>query len=98
MGQLSNMNTRTQNNPGWTRYRYSTQPGLLPLTDDSLGYDSRTTEGDAYRAGFDPDDEELTLCELAEDWNGHPKGARVLTGLQVEGHPFAVEERPDGVR
>ena len=42
-------------------------------------------------AGFDPD-EELTICELGQDWNGHRRGSLVVIGLVAEGRSFAIEK------
>ena len=73
------------------RYVY-TRPDALPLDEENppaVGGEDFVAACEA--AGFDPDDEEITACRLAAAWNGHPAGAVVITGLTVEGHPFAVE-------
>ena len=46
----------------------------------------------ATAAGFGPNDEELTICELGRDWNGHRRGSLVVIGPVAEGHSFAVEK------
>lgn len=72
----------------YRKYTYA-NPEALPLEDSSVG----DFPDDALLAslGFDPNDEELTISELAEAWNGHKAGARVISGIFVEGAPFAVE-------
>ena len=70
-----------------TKYVYGTDPSLVPLSD-SDGWDDEIIKA----AGFDPNDEEVAVCTLVEDWNGHKEGATVVTGCTVEGHPFAVVE------
>lgn len=71
----------------WRRYTYGSKPEMVPLADYSGNYDA----GAVRAAGFDPKDDEITLCQLAADWNGHPAGARVITECTCEGHSFAVE-------
>jgi hypothetical protein len=74
----------------WTRYTYL-QPHDVPLADgDCEDWD----EAAVVAAGFDPADEEVSICTLTEEWNGHPAGSRVVTTLTVSGHPFAVEVAP----
>lgn len=76
----------------WHRYLFAAVPSLLPLGEQD-DYDA-----DAIRdAGLNPKDESVTVCTLAEEWTDHhglvfPAGARVVVGLTVTGHPFAVEE------
>jgi hypothetical protein len=83
------------------RYVYN-QPHSLPVTwdDDEMwrrwpatiraGQD--LTDDEWRAAGFEPDDEEAGFGALTDDWNGHKAGALVVSGLTVEGHPFAVED------
>lgn len=84
------------------RYVYGNTPELVPVNDESVGLplgpgedtieDFEKKWGETLlAAGFDPDDEEITVVELAEDWEGHPAGSLVVTGCTVEGHPFAIE-------
>ena len=69
-----------------TRYTWD-NPNLVPLRSADLW------DGDIVKAaGFDPEDEEVTVCDLAEEWNGHPAGSLVVTELTVCGHSFAVVE------
>lgn len=70
-------------------YTYGNNPGTLPLDCDGYieGYDEICTA-----AGFNPEDEEVNVCTLTEDWNNHPAGSIVVTGLTTAGHPFAVAE------
>ena len=70
---------------GAKRYVFGNNPENVPLSGQTWWND-----GLIWLAGFDPDDEEITGCELAADWNGHAKGALVVTGLISQGHPFAV--------
>ena len=72
----------------FAHYTYGDSPELLPLEDYSGGsaYDELVAS-----AGFDPEDAEIVVCQLAANWNGHRAGAVVITGLTAEGHPFAVE-------
>lgn len=72
--------------PKVTRYEFGNTPGLVPIGADWRDCDDATI----VSAGFDPDDPELTSTELTDDWNGHLRGALVLAGLTVEGHPFAI--------
>jgi hypothetical protein len=65
-------------------YTYSNSPNLLPLEE------AEWSEEVVVAAGFDPDDEEISVCRLTADWKGHPAGSLVVTGLTVSGHPFAV--------
>ena len=69
-----------------TRYTWD-NPKLVPLRSDDLWDNDIVTA-----AGFDPEDEEVTVCDLAEEWNGHPAGSLVVTELTVRGHSFAVVE------
>ena len=72
----------------FAHYTYGDSPELLPLEDYSGG---SAWDELVPGAGMDPEDPELVICQLAKDWNGHRKGAVVITGLTTEGHPFAVE-------
>lgn len=71
----------------------------LPLSDETFANDRGDGDQAAWwdevieLAGFSPEDEELAIGELAEDWNGHARGALVVVGLAVAGHPFAVEQK-----
>lgn len=47
-------------------------------------------------AGFDPDDDELGMGTLQQEWNGHPAGALVVSGLTTAGYPFAVSNEAQG--
>lgn len=72
------------------RYTYGIDPDEI-ATDES--YDPMANhdwEEICTAAGFDPSDEELGTIALADEWNGHPKGALLVAGLAVEGHSFAV--------
>lgn len=77
---------------GWTIYTHS-DPHILPVLRDAGGrwvYDRWPSDADIRAAGFIPRDE--TGCGvLAEDWQGHRAGSRVLTGITVAGYTFAVE-------
>jgi len=68
------------------KYIYN-QPELLPLSEPFYleNYDEIVTD-----AGFNPQDEEVIMCELTEDWNDHSVGSLVITGLTVTGHPFTI--------
>lgn len=68
-------------------YTYS-DPSFLPVDFDGYlpGYDAY-----CKAAGFDPEDDEVNVGMLTEEWNGHPAGSVVVSGLTTEGHPFAVE-------
>lgn len=80
------------------RYRYGNTPGNVPLDDVSdVGLPAgQTWEEICCACGFDPDDEEVFMTCLTADWSAtgrqpvHHAGDYVVTGLQVEGHPFAV--------
>ena len=72
----------------YTLYTYDNSPELIPLEDYNGG---SSWDELVAGAGMDPEDPELVVCQLAKDWNGHRKGAVVITGLTTEGHPFAVE-------
>jgi hypothetical protein len=71
----------------WFRYRYHSPIDVSLDDGNSWEWDDEEIKS----AGFDLNDEEISLCRLAQDWNGHPRGARVVTGLTVQGYPFAVE-------
>ena len=73
----------------FARYTYS-DPDVLPVNWDD-GIDGQGFVLAALAAGFDPNDEETGAGRLTEEWNGHAAGALVVSGLTVEGHPFAVE-------
>lgn len=70
-----------------TKYTYGNAPNQVPLRAADLWNDDVVAA-----AGFDPDDSDVTVTDLAEDWHGHPAGSLVVTGLTCEGHPFAVVE------
>ena len=80
------------------KYRYGNTPGNVPLDDVSVvGLPAGQTWEEICRAsGFDPDDEEISITCLTADWSStgqqpwHKAGDYVVTGLVVEGHPFAV--------
>lgn len=70
------------------QYKYDNSPLLLPLnveSDPDVDWDTTVAA-----AGFNPGDEEVSICTLSATWNGHPAGSLVVTGLAVEGHRFAV--------
>jgi len=62
------------------------------LNPDGMRRAQTLTDEEWQAAGFDPEVEEAGIGMLTEAWNGHPVGAIVLSGLTVEGHPFAVEQ------
>lgn len=75
------------------RYVYN-QPSELPVEYDIWFKlpDGCDDLGDVIAAaGLDPDDEEIGVGLLEEQWQGHVAGCIVVSGLTVEGHPFAVE-------
>ena len=73
-------------------YTYS-NPNNLPVEEGN----SYTPDEELLESlGFSPEDEELWLGTLTEDWNGRAKGSTVISGLTCEGHPFAVENVPPG--
>lgn len=74
----------------FTRYTYS-NPHTLPV-NWARGVGGADFIAAVARAGFDPNDDEVSTGELTRDWNGHRRGALVVSGLLVEGHPFAVED------
>jgi hypothetical protein len=70
-------------------YTYSTNPDMLPVNwEESMvdDYDEIVKS-----AGFNPEDEEVSVGYLKKDWNGHQKGAIVVSEMTEEGHSFAVE-------
>ena len=71
------------------KYTYGNKPELLPLSESFGLVDD---EKIISLAGFDPHDEEVTMCELADDWNGHPIGSLVITGITISGCPFTIFE------
>jgi hypothetical protein len=73
-----------------TRYKFSTNPSLVPLTDAPALQPDLDSDIIVAAADFDPDDEEITIEALSEDWNGHQAGDLVVHGMTVDGHPFAV--------
>lgn len=75
----------------WKRYVYGNSPSLVPLD----GGDTAPWPSDRQirLAGFEPDDSELAVTRLRRAWDGHPRGAVVLTGLTCQGHPFAIRWR-----
>ena len=81
--------------PAFTRYTYGAAPDSLPV--DWTGELDVPTRWDEIvsSAGFDPDDEEVGIGYLTENWNGHDAGALVVSGATVTGHPFAVESPAD---
>lgn len=70
------------------QYTYGSTSASLPVSESfcPVNYDELVRV-----AGFDPNDEEIVVCELEEDWNGHKVGALVVTGMMVAGHKFAVQ-------
>lgn len=72
----------------WTRYTIVNERSFRALLGEEAPFPS---DAELTEAGFDPADEELASAFLASEWNGHPAGSRVLFGLVVTGHPFAVE-------
>lgn len=55
------------------RYNY-VNPSKLSLNESFYAdnYDNIISA-----AGFDLEDDEIVLCELKEEWNGHPSGSLV---------------------
>jgi len=78
-----------------TRYVYAAGPDSVsvgaPLEDgedlDGVCLDWSEV---VSAAGFDPDDQEISITRLVAVWRGHAAGSLVVTGLKVDGHPFAV--------
>lgn len=71
----------------WTRYTYD--DAYHPEVESKISADDTAlTEA----AGFDPNDEEVTVAVLTQPWNGHPRGAWLVGGLAVQNHEFAVEQ------
>ena len=73
-----------------TNYVYSNSTKLVPLSDDEP--DNIDFHTACKLAGENPDDEELSLCTLGEDFECFPAGSPVLTGYQVQGHNFYIFE------
>lgn len=76
----------------FTSYVYA-QPEAIPTTEEGRA----VPQGDRYlkavrAAGFDPEDPEVSMVRLSAAWNGHRKGALVVTGLTISGYPFAVQD------
>lgn len=69
------------------KYVYGNNPEMLPIDCDGYieGYDEYCIE-----AGFNPDDEEVNVCTLSDDWNGHKKGSIIVTDIMVQGSEFAI--------
>lgn len=62
-----------------------------PKTDIPVDFDiGWVDEVTISSAGFNPNDEELVIGELTEEWDHNPTGSLVISGLSVEGHPFTV--------
>ena len=79
----------------FTIYKYGNTPNALPVQfsnelENPSQWDEIVTD-----AGFDPDDEEVSVGYLVRDWNGHKAGTLVVSGATVTGHPFAVESPAD---
>jgi len=74
------------------KYTYGNNPNELPLSEPFYieGYDEFITN-----AGFEPNNEEVILCELTKEWNGYTKGTKVITGIQLAGCPFVVEVKDE---
>ena len=68
------------------RYTYHC-PELLPVQNTEERIEAKVYQA----AGFDPKDEEVWVGRLISDWEEHPTGALVLSGLTSSGHSFAVE-------
>ena len=66
------------------KYIYGNNPEL-PIDCEGYieGYDEI-----CILAGFNPEDEEVNVCTLSEDLNGHLKGHIVVTGLTEKGYLF----------
>lgn len=75
----------------WKRYTICNVDSFVELLLENLEGEEQPTDAEIKEAGFEPEDEELCFSRLAHDWNGHKAGARIIHGLTVEGHPFAVE-------
>lgn len=69
----------------WKQYTFGPCPNLLPIAETD--WDTAAVKA----AGFDPEDEEVSVCELTDEWNDHPRGSRVVLGMTATGHPFAIE-------
>ncbi len=70
------------------RHNFGTVHRGLPLNEEMF-WDEEVV----IAAGFDPEDEEVVVKELAVEWNGHPAGSYVVMGATVEGHTFAVVQK-----
>jgi len=78
----------------WKRYTIQNVKSwrkLLALSGGELVEGDWPADKEIRAAGFDPEDHELGVCELAIDWKGHPAGARVLVATTQDGDSFAVE-------
>lgn len=71
----------------WKKYTYGTCPNLVPLEQAGI----EDWDATVSSTGENPEDEEISICRLTDDWNNHPKGSLIVTGLTVEGHPFYVQ-------
>jgi hypothetical protein len=80
------------------RYRYN-RPEMLPVDweyEFDGDWDAMLELAGMERSGIREsgyDDEEISIGLLAEDWNGHPAGSFVVSGLLVSDHPFSVIEQ-----
>lgn len=73
-------------------YIYGTEPENLPFMVDEGISDSEVYQKIVSEAGENPDDPNITICKLSENWNGHQKGSLVVTDLSIQGYRFHVRE------
>ena len=80
----------------WKRYLIENEQEFRRLVGYDAAEDSTEPtwpeDAEISAAGFDPEDHEVSITTLAEDWNGHPKGSRVIGTLALRDHSFAVEQ------
>lgn len=77
----------------WKRYTIGNERTFKELlSDEEIPW---PTDDELRAAGFQPDDEEAAISLLAEEWNGHPAGSRVIHSLILTDYPFAVEVKGD---
>ena len=73
----------------WNQFEADSDDGLAVagVDWDAYGVDWQKV---VAAAGMDPDDDEIGVGILTRDWNGHPEGAVIVSGLTIAGYPFAV--------
>jgi hypothetical protein len=72
----------------FSRYRFYhfINPDALPWGDEAPWPSDRVFR----KAGWNPEDEEVAVSELAAPWDGNPAGSLIIYAVVDSGQPFTI--------